>query len=408
MELNDIIRFQFKRVNPFEGLMVDADAWRDAHAYHRDHQRLHVLAFHPVGIVRGLEVVPSTPPDQSVVINPGMGVDTEGNVIIVAQELRHKLETRSKAQIYLIIQFREIPTGPNQPPDGGRPTRILEAYRIQERDRLPDEPHLELARIDYDPSNQAINKARDSLKPGRNEIDLRFRKEIGQGPHEVPLQAREEVSRPAIVVERPSPTMEPASLPTKTITLGHAVLGGASSDLHVVGLRSVVKEAKLHGLEVRLKENLTLGEDIHQCNILYLTGNTRFKLTAKQQESLVNFIGAGRLVFGDGCAYTAVGGDGRGAKEFGLAFNELAILVKCKLENVQRGHPLLSAAHMYSAPPQGADPGMILVGGNIVYTTSDYGCAWQGGREGQPLSREVIRNSIEITTNIITYGNGHM
>ena len=55
MALDDIIKFQLKRVNPFQGLVVDTDIWRDAHEYHRDQQRLHMLAFHNVGIVGGIE-----------------------------------------------------------------------------------------------------------------------------------------------------------------------------------------------------------------------------------------------------------------------------------------------------------------------------------------------------------------
>ena len=29
MALEDLIRFQFKRVNPFQGLVLDADTWKD-------------------------------------------------------------------------------------------------------------------------------------------------------------------------------------------------------------------------------------------------------------------------------------------------------------------------------------------------------------------------------------------
>ena len=131
MELKHITNFQFKRENPFEGLVIDADLWRDAHVYHRDHQRLHVLAFHQIGIVGGLEVTANDPADQTVIIHPGMGIDPEGNVIIVPQSQKHKLQSRDKGVVYLIIQFREVPGGPFQPPEGGQPTRILEAYRIE-------------------------------------------------------------------------------------------------------------------------------------------------------------------------------------------------------------------------------------------------------------------------------------
>jgi hypothetical protein len=46
---------------------------------------------------------------------------------------------------------------------------------------------------------------------------------------------------------------------------------------------------------------------------------------------------------------------------------------------------------------------MLLEGGQMVYSGSDYGCAWQGGLDDKPLSREIIRSSIEIGTNIIVY-----
>jgi hypothetical protein len=85
VSLEELIRFQLKRVNPFQGLVIDADAWQDAHNYHRNHQRLHLLAFHGTGIVAGLEVVSHNPPDSSVVIQPGLAVDPEGNTIIVSQ-----------------------------------------------------------------------------------------------------------------------------------------------------------------------------------------------------------------------------------------------------------------------------------------------------------------------------------
>lgn len=403
MEPREITSFQFKRVSPFDGLMIDAEAWRDAHTYHRDHQRLHVLAFHRMGVVRGLKVTANSPADQSVVISPGMGVDPEGNVIILPQAHRHRLETRGKALIYLVIQFREVPTGPNQPPEGGQPTRVLEAYRIQERDKLPDEAYLELARVDYDPSDQVVKDAVDPSKPTRNEIDLRFRVESGTAPvGPAPRVVFE--APPTHVAGRPSATVEPPPPRVGVTVLGHVVLGSGRSDLHVAGLRALVREAKLHGLEIGLREGLSLGDDVLQCQVLYLTGNTRFTLNPKQLDSLREFLGSGGLVFGEGCPGGQTGLESRGAKEFGLAFNELAGQFRCKLENVQRGHHLLSCLFVYSSVPQGAEPGMILAGGRMVYSASDYGCAWQGGRDNQPLPRETIRSSIELSTNIIFSG----
>ncbi len=173
----DISKFQLKRVNPFHGLVIDADTWQDAHNYHRDQQRLHVLAFHDTGIVSGMEVTANNPADLSVNINSGVAIDPEGNVIIVPQKQRYKFQTSNeKGLIFLIIQFREIATEPFQPPGEGQATRILEAYRIQERAQLPSESYLELARIDFSPSQPNIKDAIDSSKPSVNEIDISFRK----------------------------------------------------------------------------------------------------------------------------------------------------------------------------------------------------------------------------------------
>ena len=48
---------------------------------------------------------------------------------------------------------------------------------------------------------------------------------------------------------------------------------------------------------------------------------------------------------------------------------------------------------------------MLLEGRHMAYSGSDYGCAWQGGRQGDPLPRDVIRSAIEMGTNIVAYAH---
>jgi hypothetical protein len=399
MELEDIIKFQLKRVNPFQGLVIDADIWRDAHEYHRNQQKLHMLAFHNVGIVGGLEVVANKPPDLSVNIRPGMAVDPEGNIIIVAKTQRYRIQTSEKKTLYLIIQFREVPTEPHQPPEGGQPTRILEAYRIQEREKLPSEPHLELARIIFDPADEAIRDAKNPSQPGKNEIDLNSRQEAIPAP--LPP-----VERPPVPAKPAAPVEKAPSRQTETITIGHAVLGEASQDLHVSGLQNLVREVnRQNSFEVELKENISLDKKINRCAMIYLTGNGHFELTAEQQTALSTFLPSGGVILGEGCAEGQPETAAKGAREFGLAFNQLATKLKCKLEVVQRGHPLLSAVHVFSEVPPGTETAMLLEGGHMVYSASDYGCAWQGGHQDQPLSRDMIRSSFEIGTNMVTYAH---
>ena len=105
MALEDIIKFQLKRVNPFQGLVIDTDIWRDAHEYHRDQQRLHLLAFHSTGIIYGLNVTANNPHDQSINIQAGFAVDPEGNLIIVPEAQHYQIQGREKKTIYLIIQL---------------------------------------------------------------------------------------------------------------------------------------------------------------------------------------------------------------------------------------------------------------------------------------------------------------
>jgi len=393
MALKDIIKFQLKRVNPFQGLVIDADTWRDAHNYHRDQQRLHLLAFHKVGIVEGLKVTAGNPPDLSVNIHPGMAIDPEGNVIIVSQAQRYRIQTREKGIIYLIIQFREIPAEPYQPPEGGQPTRILEAYRIEEREKLPNESYLELARIDFEPTEEAIKDAKAPSHPGKNEINLSFRQEA------TPLTP-EKIA--VTIPQKPAAVVSETSHPQETITLGHAVLEGASKDLHREGLKNLIREINQQANFVaNLEENIPLDKNINRCTMIYLTGNSRFELTTEQQSALSAFLQSGGVIFGEGCSEGEA--ESKGAKEFGLAFNQLASQLKCKLEIVQRGHPLLSTVHIFSDVAPGAEPGMLLEGGHMVYSGSDYGCAWQGGHQGHPLSREIIRSSIEMGANIVAY-----
>ena len=134
-----------------------------------------------------------------------------------------------------------------------------------------------------------------------------------------------------------------------------------------------------------------------------MTGVSGFELTDEQNATLREFLQSGKLILGEGCTEGQQETSSKGSKEFGLAFNQLASTLKCKLEMVTRDHPLLSSCHVFSKVPQGVEPAMLLVGGKMIYSGSDYGCAWQGGHRDTPLSRDIIRDSFEMGINIMTY-----
>ncbi|MFC2005146.1 DUF4159 domain-containing protein [Chloroflexota bacterium] len=409
MRLDQILSLQLRRVNAFQGLVIDADTWQDAHNYHNNQHKLHLLAFHNTGIVEGLNVVHNSPPDLSVNIEPGLAIDPDANTVLVTQAQHYQIQTQQKGTIYLTIQFREIPAEPYQPPEGGQATRILEAYRIQEGDKLPNEAYIELARINFDPAKEVISDAKTPSRPGTNEINLNFRedsKKVTPEPSAPPSPPVASV--PSVAPENAAPPVAvPPSPPQEKIALGHAVLGGADQNLHIVGLNNMVRDVNQRTHFVTdLAENISLDKDINHYTMVYLTGSSSFELTDQQQAALSDFLQSGGVIFGEGCPQGAGEEQSKGMKEFGLAFNQLANKLDCKLETVQRGDTLLSAANIFSTAPPGAESSnMLLQGGNMIYSGSDYGCAWQGGRQDNLLSRDVIRASFEIGVNIISYAH---
>jgi hypothetical protein len=389
MALEDLIRFQFKRVNPFQGLVLDADTWKDEQDYHRNQQKLHTLAFHGTGIVEGLEVKASQPPDFSLIISPGIAIDTEGNAIVVPKSQHYSLGSKNKGQVYLIIQYREVPTAPASPSEEGQATRVLEAYRIREVTRLPDEPCLELARLDLDPSGKSITDARAPSNPTVNEIDLRFRQSA-----KASLPDASEISL------HPHPPAETA--PKEKVILGHMALVEGSPDLHSNGLMQLARQVGFQTEYQTVVEECTLDESINQHTLLYVTGKGPFTFSAKKQTVLDSFVQSGGTIFAESCAEQ----QDEGVKEFGLAFNRLAEQLGKKLEVVQRGHPLLDCHHIFSTVPPGAkSEGLLMVGGQIIYSNYDYGCAWSGGYSNSPLPRDIIRGASEIGVNIVVYAN---
>jgi hypothetical protein len=383
MALEDLISFQFKRVNPFDGLVLNAETWKDEQDYHRNQQRLHTLAFHGSGVVEGLEVKSGQQPDLSLTISPGIAVGPEGNVIVVSQPQGYNLVSKDKGQVHLIIQYREIPTAPAPPSEGEQPTRILEAYRIREVTHLPDEPYLELARIDFDPARKSITNAAVPSSPTVNEIDLRFRQSAKMAP-------REQV------------TLEHVGARERVI-LGHLVLGEASPDLHVRGLMNLAHQVSAQTEHEAAVDECILDESISRCTLLYVVGRGRFTTDSRAQAVLSAFLHGGGTIFAEGCAEGQPAG-GEGIREFGLAFNHLAERLGAKLAVVQRGHDLLSCHHVFSAPPPGAQlEGLLMAGGKIVYSSYDYGCAWDGGYGDNPLPRDTIRSAFELGVNVLTH-----
>src|SRR3974377_1933374 len=120
------------RVEPFPGMMIDTQIWRDAHDYHRELLRRHHLSLHGYGLVRGLEVSLVESEKNTLRIEPGIAIDPAGNFVPVASPQRYPVSARQPGIVFRVLQLSDVPVGSAS----GQSPYVREAYRIQERDRL--------------------------------------------------------------------------------------------------------------------------------------------------------------------------------------------------------------------------------------------------------------------------------
>lgn len=371
MPLEDFFKYQRKRINPFRGLVIDVPTWTDAHDYHRGQQRLHAAAMHQYGVVAGLEVFAWNPPDNSVVIYPGIAVDPEGNTVVVSEPQRFYVRTEERGTAYVVLEYREIPQDMTQSmgEEKAEPVYILEAYRIVEQRSSPEGPQIELARVAVSGEKPAITDAANTLSPGPNEIDTRYR---------------------------------PLAGPSGRGEIGLGVVGLPGSGGHEEGVSSLVR-AICHTTDFRavFRGALSFDADIRDCDLLCMCGSDQFSLGQDQQTALSSFLDRGGVLFGESCHL-----EGGEAKAFSQAFAALAQTLGRNLRSVDRGHALFKAHHLFAAAPAGLDgPAMLVEDQGMLYSDGDYGCLWAGGRPDKPSARGAIRDALELGVNIAVYAH---
>jgi hypothetical protein len=343
------------RFEPRDGLVIDAETWHIAHTYHVESGRGHNLAAHGVGILVGLEVVPIGGTNLGVL--PGVGIDPLGRFLVLPAPLRVTVDVGASLTgvAYVVLL---------QPPQGADAEgRIKEDATVQVVGALPDEPHLELARV-LVTAKSSIGYPEDPLDPRDGELDVRYRLVAGG-------QARGEV----FVAE--------VSLPDA----GEAHLGVAALMARAIASDGVYR-ARYFG-------TVRVGDALPDATILYTSGNREFTPSDGVVTWLRSFLDAGGTLIGDGCHATP-------ADPFGGSFDKLARSVNRQLKRIVAGDRLLWANHLFGAPPPGltkADAGLILAGGGVVYCASDYGCVLSAASEPAP-SRAAIRALEEFSTNL--------
>lgn len=361
---------EFKRVNPFRGLMIDEEAWADAHDYHRLQSRLHLLAAHGWGIVEGLEVLADPQVPNTLLIRPGIAFDHQGRPMLLGQERRLTVTANPGATLYVTVRWREELTAPQRFwNDLDEYTRVVERCDALVQEAPPTPPLLELARVTVD---GPVRNAADPLNPRRGEIDLRFRERLLVRP------------RPDLAIAQLVPAdTEPAGQPPR----------------HVLGLRFLLREISLTTpYRARWGGMVRLGEPAPPVSLLYLAGAEKLAIDDATVTSLRGFLQGGGALLLDACAESPTA-DVVGSAE------ALARRLEISLQPVERPHPLMTARHVFGEIPAGpkSQAAPFLEGGGLILTTADLGCAWQGGGADRPLAREEIRAALELGVNIAVF-----
>lgn len=274
-----------ERLQVTDGLLLTAERWRVAHAYHRQRQNLHFQAGYQAGIVAGLGVCPITAPTQVAAqyrdgrwlqVQPGLAIDQEGNPIVVPRPINYRIVAEPRLeplQVYLVLSFVDPDRLEGQ--DG---THVVqETFRLEEKVVPPDATEIELCRLWLLPGEVQVRSPRNGFTPNANELDLRYRPWIQPRPKgDVQLGYM-------TLTSSPNPSVE-------------AALGG------LIGA--------LPGLYPALQGNLEVGHlDLRQGNplltrgllydLLYLAHRDAQQLQASEVEGLKTYLATGGVVLVD-------------------------------------------------------------------------------------------------------------
>jgi Domain of unknown function (DUF4159) len=364
--------FPNKRVRAMDGMAVTADVWEDSHSFHRQAQRFHNLFNHGSGIVTGMEVIASDPADTSVYILPGVAVDTAGRMIAIAEPTAYDVGRQVEGLLHIVLTFGESRPRSDgaQSTQEGAPLYVHTEYGVQALPRLPDVPHIELARVRRQGRTAALSDARDADNPTANEIDLRWR--------------RQNVS-------------------TVPDTLGVAVFyAGMTDHRYGLGVANLAQTVSQRGrFDVVVENNAEITTGLDDYGLVIVVAQRAFQLSPEEHNTLQAYVEAGGTVL-----FESSQRDGTGKPTSEQSFIELANGFGVQIADASRtGHKILKSPNLFVALPAGYDTGTptLQAGGGVLISSGDYGALWQGERKSGPAMREEIRAAFELGENILHY-----
>jgi hypothetical protein len=375
MPIEELIARRISGIEPFNELPIDADVWREAHGQHHSHRALHATGAHRPGIVMGLEVFVSAKSDKSVVVAPGMAVDSEGRTLLLSEPATFALE--EKGQVYITIAYEDNYDSRSAITVGGgkKYFRLVEGRQVVATKELPKTPHIELARIDRSGKDKAVKEPKNPFDPAEDELNQLNR--ILAFPH---CYADGMVGELCFL-----PTADPSAWKPNR-----------------AGLYNMIREANGLGFHLGFDGlfNLRSAGSVAEPIMLYVSCEGDFQALNKDQlEGLKRYLEGGGTLF----AEASKGSDG-----FTKSFADIAKAVGASMKAIPKDSELMRSHHLFSsAPPGGSDKGALTgdLEKGVILSTHDYGGAWQGNvpKPDDEGSRDRIRRAIEFGLNIAAF-----
>lgn len=354
--------FPQKKIRPYDGMSVTADVWEKAHETHTLGLQSHNLFFHGAGILTGLEVVSSDPPDRLVYILPGVAVDALGRVIVLPQAVAYDMGNDSEGQLYFLLSYRETMPSAGEGV-GSEPAYTQSQFVLTARPSLPQEPVVELARITRSDRNASVKDAVDTLRPQADEIDLRYRRTLA-------------LSSSLLI-------------PAAVIASGSGKNRNAAEGL--ANLAQAVRPAGRFQLVV--EDQLPLNQNVVNYAALFLFIDGDVKLSASQIKGLKSYLEKGGTLVIE-CAN----------EKSRTSAMELAGKLEIGLTNVEKGHALLCQPNLFAVPPAGYQPsGELLAGDGVLVSTFNYPRVWAGEAANGLPDRAQIRAAMEWGENLLQW-----
>lgn len=366
MNIEELLNsYPLKRIKPSDGLAITAEVWEEAHEYHRHNHRYHTMLGHGPGILSGLEVIASDPPDTSIYISPGVAIDADGQPIVLPQAVAYDIGQEMEGLFYVILSYSESqPRSDETDEDNGSGPRYIHGeFSISAHATLAEVTGVELARVRRSSRDSVLRDVTSPMRPGLDEIDLRFRREIGAPPE---------------------------------IKVAISYLGQHADKRHGVGLAQLAQTLTHTGhYRLQVEDDVSIGPGLVTNTLVCLVGQGQFELTAAEMTGLRNYVYRGNgTLFIESLDEAAE-----------KAFLNFLTSKDMKPAPVAGGHRLLTQPYLFNTPPPGYEPDNppVEVSEGVIFSRRTYGRLWQGERRDQPASREEIRAATEWGSNLMTY-----